>query len=69
MKPLQWFIDRIGKRVYRNSNGCSCARCKRAEENGEIIEDIDDASDMFDHYLIYNAEGFDLRYADTKQDL
>jgi hypothetical protein len=34
----QWFIDRIGKRVYRDKNTCHCEICKEVFEKGVIIE-------------------------------
>jgi hypothetical protein len=35
----QWFLDRIGKRVFRESNGCACDTCKRITKEGLIIRD------------------------------
>lgn len=33
----QWFIDRIGKRIYRKSNICKCPTCLTVGEVGLII--------------------------------
>ena len=33
----QWFIDRIGKRVYRGQTSCQCETCKRISKEGQRI--------------------------------
>jgi hypothetical protein len=35
----QWFIDRIGKRVFRPATSCDCPTCKDVLENGLLIQD------------------------------
>lgn len=35
----QWFIDRIGKRVYRDATSCKCPICKSGGEHGVFIND------------------------------
>ena len=35
----QWFIDRIGKRVFRPAGTCECKTCRRIEGEGLVIED------------------------------
>lgn len=47
----QWFIDRIGKRVYRGETSCQCETCKRISKEGLIISDL-----MHAEYL-YDVEG------------
>lgn len=44
----QWFIDRIGKRVFRETNGCKCETCKRITNEGLVIFDKQHASYLFD---------------------
>ena len=45
MNRLQFFIDHIGKRVFRPRNGCkgnkgkSCDHCERSYQNGLIVAD------------------------------
>ena len=45
MSRLQFFLDHIGKRVFRPLNGCkgnkgkSCAHCEDVYQNGLIVED------------------------------
>lgn len=69
MKPLQWFLDRIGKTVYRNSNGCSCAVCERVRSEGLVIDDDFHAIYVYDWYLMSREAGLDLEYEDTKEEL
>lgn len=47
---LQWFIDRISKRVYRQGNplDCPCEFCKEAHEKGFIIADKFHAQYLYD---------------------
>ena len=50
MSRLQFFLDHIGKRVFRPLNGCkgnkgkSCAHCEDVYKNGLIVEDSIHAS-------------------------
>jgi hypothetical protein len=38
-KRKQWFLDRVGKVVYRDGNGCSCSVCERVKDKGVTIVD------------------------------
>jgi hypothetical protein len=64
----QWFIDRIGKRVFRNVNTCSCGVCKSVYENGVVISDSRHADYIWLCEGDSTAEGFPLRYFDTKKE-
>ena len=64
----QWFIDRIGKRVYRNETSCDCEKCKTIYANGLIIDSPMHAGYLYDCESIYTAEGSPLRYFDTKEE-
>jgi hypothetical protein len=55
-KRRQWFLDRIGKRVFRKPNGCSCATCEKITKEGLIIADESHAIYMHDAECISNAE-------------
>jgi len=57
----KWYTERIGKRVFRDSNGCSCKICKRIEEEGLIITDKDHAA-----YLQDSAAEGGYEYRDSK---
>jgi len=39
MKSLNWFKNRIGKRIYRDRNDCHCLDCEDAVGNGLIVRD------------------------------
>lgn len=62
----KWFIDRIGKVVFRNKTTCKCKVCDSVYENGLTIEDNLHASYLYDCETIYTAEGHPLKYFDEK---
>lgn len=64
----QWFLDRIGKTVYRNRTSCMCAVCTKVYNDGLIIEDEFHAEYVSDYVASYNAEGSPLKYFDTLSD-
>lgn len=45
---LQWFIDRIGKKIYRDKGTCDCKICANVEANGLIIDDKLHAQYLYD---------------------
>lgn len=49
---IDWFKERIGKRVYRKANTCNCGICEHVTNNGLIIADEQHA-----WYLDAMAEG------------
>ena len=64
----QWFYDRIGKGVFRSHNYCDCEKCKAVLKEGLVIDDA-----MHAYYLalveaLYNAEGYVMKYFDTKEE-
>jgi len=63
---LQWFLDRINQRVYRNDDGCDCEPCKKVLENGIVLIDRHQAQYCYDIECDFTAEGTPLRYFDTK---
>lgn len=64
----QWFIDRIGKVVWRNKTTCECEPCERVYQNGLLLLDEQHATYISELEGIYTAEGSKLRYFDTKQE-
>lgn len=60
MKTLQWFINRIGKRIYRDDDNCGCATCNDVVKNGLIVIDKNHA----EYLHMVNSEG--IEYRDTK---
>lgn len=60
-KRKQWFVDRIGKRVYRCPIKCQCDSCKNGHINGILIQDYEHA------IYLHLAEGeMGIRYTDAK---
>lgn len=41
-----WFINRIGKRVYRCATSCDCDSCRENTEKGIVIRDEEHASHL-----------------------
>ena len=62
MKTLKWFIERVGKNVYRDTNGCNCCTCKEAETDGVQIRTKSHAEYMFDMQFAHD----NLNYRDKK---
>ena len=65
----QWFLDRIGERVYRNKTTCECEVCAAIYIHGLEIEDEMHANYLFDCECDYTAEGYLLRYFDTREEV
>jgi hypothetical protein len=65
----QWFIDRIGKTIFRNKDTCPCAVCERVYQEGLTIDDELHARYVADVEGMSNAEGTPLRYFDTKEEV
>jgi len=65
-RNLQWFKNRIGKRIYRDISGCVCKGCKEVDENGMIVSDEFHAEylEMIDND--FEACGKKLNYRDIK---
>lgn len=58
---LQFFLDRIGKRVFRDVIDCNCQTCKDIGERGLIIQDENHARYL---YMIWQDMG--IVYRDNK---
>ena len=63
----QWFLSRIGKRVFRNETSCTCNICKHVSQCGLVISDESHAIYLLDCECEYTNEGHPLRYFDTKE--
>lgn len=59
MNNLGWFIDRIGKKVYRDKDICSCEHCQLNKINGVKIIDLDHAQYLFDMQNEMGVKYFD----------
>ena len=62
MKDLTWFIDRIGKKIYRDNNKCNCNTCLEVFAKGLYINNKLHAEYLFD---VQNKIG--LIYRDTNE--
>ena len=60
-RDSQWFIDRIGKKIYRKKTvNCPCAKCSRYENY--IEEDVEDeytAGKLYRNHLDNEEDFFD----------
>lgn len=66
MKSLEWFQERIGKRIYRDDSGCSCHHCKYIVEHGIIVESEGHAEYMYwTQNEFFNDGGVVLNYRNT----
>ena len=65
---LQWFLDRIGKRVFRNKTDCPCEICTAVYERGMLVENKMEAQYLYDLEAAYTCEGDLLRYFDTREE-
>ena len=64
LRSFNWFKERIGKIIFRNSNYCSCSSCKIAEKKGIEIIDEQHAEYLFNIQNEYFAEKIHLNYRD-----
>lgn len=62
----QWFLNRIGKRIYRDDAGCPCFHCKEVFEQGLVIRDDQHADYLFYTEHDYARENVFLNYRDKK---
>lgn len=65
-KQKEWFIERIGKRIYRDPTTCPCHHCKDISENGLVVGDEQHAGYLADCDMEFGAEGEFLNYRDEK---
>lgn len=63
---LQWFKDRIGKRIFRNANDCGCNSCKDVYKNGIIVSDEFHAEYLAIIDNDYEACGVKLNFRDNE---
>jgi hypothetical protein len=63
-----WFIDRVGKVIYRNRTSCTCAVCEAVYTEGLFLDDALQADYCYETEAISNYEGDPLLYFDTIED-
>ncbi len=61
----QWFLDRVGKRVYRNKTTCDCLTCENVYKKGIVITDETDANYLHSIEVDFTASGDPTHYFDT----
>lgn len=59
----KWFLQRVGKKLYRTQNGCKCNICVNTYQNGLLIEDELHAS-----YLVEIERELKCTYYDSKEE-
>lgn len=62
MHSEQWFIDRVGKRIYRHTDTKCCDTCQKVLEEGLIV-----ANKVHAQYLYDCQCEMDLIYSDDKR--
>jgi len=57
-----WFLDRVGKRVYqtRGFATCKCDACVYEDNQGVVILDKEHAEYLYDMEIDYNTDRFPL---------
>lgn len=60
---LRFFLNRIGKRIYRGEVSCPCTTCKRGTEYGVVVGDKQHANYLF---MVENDPDMDIIYRDNK---
>lgn len=58
-KSIDWFLERIQKRIYRDDSGCDCNVCKSVLRNGLIIHDEFHARYLYDCQLELGLHYYD----------
>jgi len=64
-KDKQWFCDRIGKTIYRDTLKKCCETCDHVATNGLIVTDKDHADYLAMIDMDFGAEGIYSNYRDT----
>lgn len=59
----QWFLDRLGKVVYRSNNDCLCWLCQVTFRDGVLIKNVDIAEHLYELSC-----GLQHNYFDSKQE-
>jgi len=66
-KSYEWFKARIGKRIYRDDQGCECDACVRVTKEGIIVTNLHNhAQYLADIDYEYAIEGTFSNYRDEK---
>ena len=63
-KPREWFVERIGKRIFRDSRRVCCGHCARVGKEGLIVHDEQHADYLACVDMDFGAEGIFSNYRD-----
>ena len=66
MQTKKWFINRIGKKIFRDDSCCKCIHCKNILKNGVTIADDLHADYLYEAQNDYYGEGILINYRDKK---
>lgn len=66
MKSLKWFKQRVGQRIFRDEDNCTCDTCKRNAKEGLIVNDEDHAEYLHMIQCDFAHCGTFLNYRDKK---
>lgn len=61
----KWFIDRVGKVIWRNKTTCKCGVCESVYQNGLLLSDEGHAMYV---YTVESDLGGTLKYFETKDE-
>lgn len=67
-KNFDWFLERIGIRIYPSGYPCQCDSCKKYHENGFVMRDEMEADYIYSERSELAAEGVKVEYFDSKQE-
>lgn len=59
--PMEWFIGRIWKKVYRDKSPCGCDDCTRHLNFGWVIEDEQDAIRLYNEQIKYKVGFYEVK--------
>ena len=60
--PINWFIKRIGQKLYRGEVSCPCTSCIDGFKNGVLVHDVSHA-----HYLKLTQDEMGIVYRDKNE--
>lgn len=66
MQTIHWFLNRIGKRIYRDDNKCDCSACYNVLQHGLIILDTGHAEYLYETQNAFKEDGVNLNYRDKQ---
>ena len=66
MQTEQWFLDRIGKKIYRDPTSCKCDSCKKNVAHGLVITDYNHADYLYAIQCDFAAAGTYMNYRDNQ---